>query len=97
MLGIAMYGRLRSAPVILPLTVAAFDVFGVSNASADIRGYVDAIVDLYVTVVHYPLLVVNGLSFALIIGMNIRCPHRATLSFVDVLLRLCARVCEVCR
>ena len=97
MLSTAMYGRLQSAPEIQPFTEAAPKVVGVGKASAKIRGYVDVPVELDGTVVHHPLLVVERLAFSLIIGMDVIRPHDATLSFSNVPICLCARVCDVCR
>ena len=79
MLSTAMYGRLPSAPSIQPFTGAAPVVVGVGNASVKIRGYVEAPVELDGIAVHHALLVVDGLAFALLIGMDVLLPNGATL------------------
>ena len=68
MLSSAMYARLRDAPAIQPFTRAAPDVIGVGGASAEIRGYVDAPVEIVGVTVHHPVLVVEGFAFLLLIG-----------------------------
>ena len=77
MLSSAMYSRLPSAPAIQPFSGAAPDVIGVGGASSEIRGYVDALVELAGTAVYHPLLVVEGLAFPLLIGTDILRPHGA--------------------
>ena len=66
-----MYARLLDAPVFQPFTRAAPDVIGVEGASAEIRGYVDAPVEIAGITVHHPLLVVESLAFSLLIGTDI--------------------------
>ena len=97
MLSTATYCRLPSTPAIQPFTGAAPVVVGVGGARAEIRGYVDAPVELDGIAVHHPLLVVDGLAFALLIGMDVLRPHGATLSFDGDPVRLRTRVCKVCR
>ena len=77
MLSSAMYIRLRNPPAVQPFTRAAFDVVGVGGASAEIRGYVDAPVELSGTTVHHPLLFVEGLALPLLIGTDVFRPHWA--------------------
>ena len=71
MLSSAMYARLRDAPVIQPFTPTAPDGVGVGGASAEIRGYIDAPVEVAGVTVHNQLLVVEGLAFPLLIGTDI--------------------------
>ena len=68
-----MNARLPIAPVIKPLTCVSPDVVGVGAASAEIRGYVDAPVEVAGVTVYYPLLVVKGLAYwySLFIGLDI--------------------------
>ena len=96
LLSTALHSRLPSAPVIQPFTAAAVDVVGVGGASAVIRGYIDAPVELDRITVHNLLLVADGLAFTLLIGMDVLRPHGATLSFGGDPVRLRTRVCNVC-
>ena len=75
MLNSAMYARLRDAPVIQPYTRAAPDVVGVGGPSGEILGYVDVHVEVAGVTVNYPLLVVEGLAFHLLIGTDIFRSH----------------------
>ena len=77
MLSSALYARLRDAPTIQPLTRAAPDVIGVGGASVEIRGYVDAPIEIAGVTVQRLLLVVEGLAFPLLIGTDILRAHRA--------------------
>lgn len=79
MLITAMYGRLPSVLAIQPFTGAAPDIVNVGGAIAEVHGYVDAHVELDGTAVGHPLLVVDGLAFALLIRINNLCPHGSTL------------------
>ena len=79
MLSIVLYSRLRDAPAIQPFTRAAPDIVGVGGASAEIRGYVDALVEVSGITVHHSLLVVEGLAFPLLIGIDILRAHGAIL------------------
>ena len=91
-----MYSRLPSAPAIQPFSKFAPDVIGVGGASAEIRGYVDALVELAGTDVYHP--VVEGLAFPLLIGTDILRPHGAMLTLDESApLRLRTRVCDVCQ
>ena len=98
MLSIATHARLRDTPVIQPFTRAAPDVVGVGGASAEIRGYVDAPVEVVDVTVHHPLLVVEGLAFSLLIGTDIIRAQGAVLTLdknAPVWLR--NRECSICR
>lgn len=54
-------------------------------------------VELYNTGVHHPLLVVEGLAFLLLIGIDILRPHGAMFALdKTALVRRCKRVCDVC-
>ena len=75
-----MYSRLPHAPAIQPFTCAAPDVIGVGSASAEIRGYVDAPIEIAGVAVHHLLLVVEGLAFSLLIGTDIMRAHGAVLT-----------------
>ncbi len=99
MLTSAMYSRLPHAPAIQPFTRAAPDVIGVGGASAEIRGYVDAPVEIAGVEVHHPLLlVVEGLAFPLLIGTDILREHGAVLTLDESApVRLRIRECAVCR
>ena len=98
MLSTAMYSRLPSAPVIQPFSGAAPDVIGVGGATAEKRGYADAPVELAGTAVYHTLLVVEGLTFSLLISTDILWPHGAMLTLDESApLRQRTRVCDVCR
>ena len=98
MLSHAMYSRLPNLLAVQPFMRAASDVVGVGGASAEIRGYVDAPVELAGTTVHHPLLVVEGLAFPLFIGTDVLRPHGALLTLDEsVPLRLRVPVCDICR
>ena len=98
MLSSALYARLRDAPVIQPFTRAAPDVVGVGGASAEIRGYVDAPVEVAGVTVHHQLLVVEGLAFSLLIGTDILRAHGAVLTLDETApVRLRSRECSICR
>ena len=98
MLSSAMYARLRDAPMILPFTRAAPDVVGVGGASAEIRGNVDAPVDVAGVTVHHPLLVVEGLAFSLLIGTDILRATGAVLTLDETApVRLRNPECSICR
>ena len=80
MLSFAMYARLPSAPAIQLFMRAAPNVVGVEGASAEIRGYVDAPVEVAGVAVHHPVLVVEGLAFPLILRAHghLACARRGT-------------------
>ena len=79
MLSTALYGRIPYAPAIQPVTGSAFDIIGVGGATAEIRGYVDAPIEIDGTAVRHLLLVVKGLAFPLLLGTDILRPHGAML------------------
>ena len=98
MLSSALYARLRDAPVIQLFTRAAPDVDGVGGASAEIRNYVDAPVEVASVTVYHPLLVVEGLAFSLLIGTDILHAQGAVLTLDETApVRLQSRECSICR
>ena len=98
MLSSVLYARQRDAPVIQPFTCAATDVVGVGGASAEIRGYVNAPVEVAGVTVHHPLFVVEGLAFALLIGTEVFLSHGAVLTLDETApVRLRSRECANCR
>ena len=98
MLSTAMDSRIPNAPVIQPFTGSAPDIIGVGGATAEIRGYVDAPIEIDGTAVRHPLLVVEGLAFPLLLGTDILRPHDAMLTLDESApLRLRTRVCDICR
>ena len=98
MLSSAIYARLPSAPAIQFFTRAAPDIIGLGGASAKIRGYVDAPVEVAGVAVHHLVLVVEGLAFPLIIGTDILRAHGAVLTLDESApVRLKVRECAVCR
>ena len=80
MLSSALYARLRDAPAIQTFTRAAPDVIGVEGASAEIRGNVDAPIEIAGVTVQHLLLVVEGLTFPILIDTDILRAHRAVLT-----------------
>ena len=97
MMSSEMYSRLALRPPIHPFEECAPDIIGVGGASAAVRGYVDIPLRLAGIEVAHPLLVVENLSFALLIGTDILRPHAANLSLAGASsLQLRARVCEIC-
>ena len=98
MLSTAMYGRIPNAPAIQPFKGSAPDIIGVGGATAEIRGYVDAPIEIDGTAVRHPLLVVEGLACPLLLGTNILRFHGAMLTLHEsASLRLRTRVCDICR
>ena len=98
MLSTAMYGRIPNAPTIQPFTGSAPDIIGVGGATTEIRGYVDAPIEIDGTAVSHSLLVVEGLAFPLLLGTDILRPHGAMLTLDESApLRLRTRVCDICR
>ena len=97
MMSSEMYSRLALRPPIHPFEEFAPDIIVVGGASAPVRGYVDIPLRLAGIEVAHPLLVIENLSFALLIGTDILCPHAAYLSMAGASsLQLRARVCEIC-
>ena len=97
MLSAATYARLPDAPTIQPFLRATVEVVGVGGARAVIRNYIDVPVQVAGVAVLYPLLVVEGLAFFLIIGTSILSVHRAVLMLDELApVRLQVRVCAVC-
>ena len=79
-----MYSQLPSALANQQFTIAALHVVGINGK---IRGYFEAPVELDKTAVCQPLLVINGLAFSRLIGMDILRSHGATQLFGNVPLR----------
>ena len=98
MLSTAMYGRISNSPAIQPVTNSAPDIIGVNGATAEIRGYVDAPIEIDGTAVRYPVLVVKGLAFPLLLIINILWRHSAMVTLDEsTSLRLRTCVCDICR
>ena len=96
MLSVALYEQLPEASAIQPVLRAAPEVVGVGGKRAVIRGYVDVPVEVPGVAVHHPLLVKEGLAFALV-GTDILRSHRAVLTLDEsAFVRLRVRVCDVC-
>ena len=97
MLSTAMYGRIPNAPAIQFFTASAPDIIDVGAATAEIRGYVDALIEIDGTAVRHPLLVAEGLAFFLLLGTDILWLHGAMLTLDEsVPLRLRTRMCDIC-
>ena len=97
MLKSAMYARLPGVPAIQPFTRAAPYVVGVGGSNAEIRGNVDAFVEVAGVAVHHPVLMVEGLAFPLIIGTDILRAHGAVLTLDESApVRLRVRECAFC-
>ena len=98
MLSSAIHAKLLDPLPVQPFTRAAPDVVGLGGASAELRGYVDAPVELAGVTVHHPLLVVEGLAFPLLIGTDIPRSHRAVLTLYETApVRLRNRECPICK
>ena len=97
MMSTALYEKLPSKPRIYTFENAAPDIVGVGGASAAVKGYIDVPLRIADTEVAHPLLVVDNLSFSLLIGMDILDPHAANISLGGTReVQLEARVCDVC-
>ena len=94
----ATYSRLPNAPAIYPFTRDALNAVSVGNASAVIREYIYTRVDIAGVTVHYPLLVIEGLAFSILIGIDVHRAFGAMLTLDEsAVLRLRKRECDVCR
>ena len=97
MMSAALYEQLPSKPRIYSFENAAPDIVGVGGASAAVKGYIDVPLRIADIEVAHPLLVVDNLSFSLLIGMDILDPHAANISLGGTReVQLEARVCDVC-
>ena len=89
--------RLPSRPSINSFKNSAPNIVGVSGASAEVRGYIDAPLQIVGIEVAHPLLIVLNLLFSMLIGMDVLQPHAAKNSLGNAApLKLSARVCDVC-
>ena len=97
MLSSTLYARLPSKPTIYSFKYSAPNIVGVGGASATVRCYIDVFLQIAGVEIAYVLLIVENLSFPLLIGIDILRPHAANLSFGDATsLQLTARACDVC-
>ena len=97
MVSFARYDRLPSRPSINSFKNSAPDIVGVKSASAEVRGYIDVLLQIAGIEVAHPLLVVSNLSFSLLIGMDVLQPYAEKMSLGNAApLDLNARVCDVC-
>ena len=72
-------------------------IVGVGGASATVRGYIDSPLIIARTQVRHPLIVVEDLSFPLLIGMEILGHHDAQLGVgASSSIRLDVERCRVC-
>ena len=98
MLSSAIYARLSDAPAIQPFTRSVPDVVGVGGASAEIRGYIDAPVEVAGVTVHQLMLVIKNFAFPLLIGTDILRAHGAVLTLDETgPVRLRNLECSICR
>jgi len=98
MISAELYERLSSRPALLAFSSVAPDIVGVGGASAAVKGYIDIPFAIAETVVKHPLLVVEGLSFSLLVGMDVLRPHDASFRVgKSRKLELSGRPCNVCR
>lgn len=79
MMSSKLYERLPKKPRIYKFEKAAPDIVGVGGASAHVKCYVDVPLRIAEIEVERPLLVVDNLSFSLLIGMDILGPHSANI------------------
>ena len=97
MMSASLYEQLPSKPRVYAFENTAPDIVGVGGASAAVKGYVDVPLRVADVEVAHPLLVVENLSFALLIGMDILDPHAANISLGGAReVQFKARVCDVC-
>ena len=97
MMSAAFYEKLPSRPRIYSFENAAPDIVGVGGASAAVKGYIDVPLRVADVEIAHPLLVVENLSFSLLIGMDILDPHAANFSLGGTReVQFKARVCDVC-
>ena len=80
MMSASLYAQLPSKPRVYSFENAAPDIVGVGGASAAVKGYIDVPLRIADVEVAHPLLVVENLSFSLLIGMDILDPHAANIS-----------------
>ena len=97
MMSASLYERLPSKPRVYSFAKAAPDIVGVGGASAAVKGYIDVPLRVADAEIAHPLLVVENLSFSLLIGMDILDPHAAKISLGGTReVQFGARVCDVC-
>ena len=97
MMSSELYGRLPSHPNVLAFDETAPDVVGIGGASAAVKGYIDVPFRIASTNVTHPLLVIENLSYPLIVGIEILRPHVARYGIAEPPeLRFDVRVCNVC-
>ena len=97
MMSASLYAQLPSKPRIYSFENAAPDIVGVGGASAAVKGYIDVPLRIADVEVAHPLLVVENLSFSLLIGMDILDPHAANILLGGAReVQFKARVCDVC-
>ena len=97
MMSASLYAQLPSKPRIYSFDKAAPDIVGVGGASAAVKGYIDVPLRVANVEVAHPLLVVENLSFSLLIGMDILDPHAANILLGGAReVQFKARVCDVC-
>ena len=73
------------------------NIVGVGGARATVLGYVDVPLSINGIVVRHPLVVVESLPFAVLVGMDILRPHRAVVSVGEPeAVRFEASTCNVC-
>ena len=87
----------RNAPLVENFSSASPRIVGVGDASATVRGYIDAPLVIAGTRVRHPLIVVEELAYPLLIGMDILGPHDAQLGVgATSSIRLAVERCTVC-
>ena len=97
MMSAALYAKLPSKPRVYSFENAAPDIVGVGGACAAVKGYIDVPLQIAEVEVAHPLLVVENLSFSLLIGMDILDPHAANILLGGAHeVQFKARVCDVC-
>ena len=73
------------------------DIVGVGGASAEVKGYIDVPLQIAGVEVAHPLLVVSGLAFQILIGMNVLRPHSAAMQLGEsVPFQLNMRIGDIC-
>jgi hypothetical protein len=93
----ALHEQLLCKPRIFSLKNAPPDIGGVGGASAAVKRYIDVPLRIADIEIAHPVLVVENLSFSLLIRINILDPHTGKISLGRTReVQLEARLCDIC-
>ena len=97
MLSESLYSQLPTCPPIQFFKKPAPDIVGVGGARAEVKGYIDVPHQIAGVEVAHPLLVVSGLAFQILIGMDVLRTHSAAMLLDEsVPFQLNTRICDIC-